>query len=161
MDANTVTAISATGIAVVSLAVSITEARASRRHNRYQVRPLLSFQRTRGPGRRAGIILNNRGLGPAIITGSVLQVDGEVWGSWDYETAERLRKDLPVRPHAATLRAGLALPAGQEAPLLTLPEFDYEQHAWFWDLVTTRIHLAVDYQSLYGEPFHTELSQTL
>jgi hypothetical protein len=47
MDASTVVAICATVIAVASLAVSVYQARATRRHNQLSVRPLLELLRCR------------------------------------------------------------------------------------------------------------------
>lgn len=44
MDASVIVAICATVIAVVSLAVSVYEARATRRHNRISVRPFLELR---------------------------------------------------------------------------------------------------------------------
>lgn len=157
MDANTVIAISATAIAVGSLAVSVTEARAARRHNRYTVRPLLQFMRTRGFDRPSGILLTNYGLGPAIVTRTLVELDGEVLGRWDYTTAEALRADLPVRPRASTFDIGRAIPVNEIAEVLVLPEYDYDRHNWFWDLVAHRLHFVVEYESLYGERFKTEL----
>ena len=57
MDASVVVAICATVIAVVSLAVSVYEARATRRHNRISVRPFLELRVGLSQGRRAGLQL--------------------------------------------------------------------------------------------------------
>lgn len=65
MNANTVIAICATVIAVASLVVSVSEARAARTHNRLSVQPLLELT-TRFPvGGTAGLRLSNSGLGPS------------------------------------------------------------------------------------------------
>lgn len=63
MDANTITAISATIVAMAALAVSITESKSAREHNRLSVRPLLQLYRTRQFDRPAGIVLYNQGTG--------------------------------------------------------------------------------------------------
>ena len=158
VDANTVIAISATAIAVGSLTVSVTEARAARRHNRYSVRPLLQFRRTWGFDRPAGILLINYGLGPAIVTRTLVELDGEAVGRWDYATAEALRADLPRRPRATTFDIGGAIPVDEVAEVLVLSEYDKRRHDdWFWDLVAHRLHFVVEYESLYGERFRAEL----
>ena len=77
MDASVVVAVCATVIAVLSLAVSVYEARATRRHNRISVRPFLELQVALQQGSKAGLRLINAGLGPAAITGTVLTLDGE------------------------------------------------------------------------------------
>ena len=75
MDASVVVAICATVIAVVSLAVSVYEARATRRHNRISVRPFLELRVGLSQGRMAGLQLINAGLGPAAIARTVLTLD--------------------------------------------------------------------------------------
>jgi hypothetical protein len=50
MDASVIVAICATVIAVVSLAVSVYEAQATRRHNRISVRPFLELRVNLSPG---------------------------------------------------------------------------------------------------------------
>jgi len=75
MDASTVVAACATVIAVVSLVVSVSEARATRRHYLLSVRPLLELQTSFRRGDRAGLRLMNVGLGPAVITKTLLTVD--------------------------------------------------------------------------------------
>ncbi len=77
MNASIVVAICATVIAVLSLAVSVYEARAARRHDRISVRPHLALQATLRQGSQAGLQLVNAGLGPAAITRTVLTLDGE------------------------------------------------------------------------------------
>jgi predicted lysophospholipase L1 biosynthesis ABC-type transport system permease subunit len=70
MNASIVVAICATVIAVLSLAVSVYEARATRRHDRISVRPHLALQANLRQGSQAGLQLINAGLGPAAITPS-------------------------------------------------------------------------------------------
>ncbi len=74
LDAATVVAICVTVVAIASLAVSVYEGRAARRHNRYSVRPLLELDTSFRPGRRADLRLTNSGLGPAAVTRTVLKV---------------------------------------------------------------------------------------
>ncbi|MQY04996.1 hypothetical protein [Actinomadura macrotermitis] len=158
MDANTVIATCATFIAVLSLGVSFLEARATRRHNRYAVRPLLELWFTKTDGGPAGIVLVNRGMGPAIITRIELVLDGRPFGDWDRPSLDRLRSTLPVRPEAATFRPGRAIPAGYETFLLKLQDWDRAEHAWFSELIDNRLQLQIGYESLYGsEGFTTVL----
>ncbi|MGK5522634.1 hypothetical protein ACSNN9_25200 [Micromonospora sp. URMC 107] len=150
MDANTITAICATGIAVASLAVSVTETTASRRHNRQSVRPLLQFEYRRLDGGETGVRLSNHGLGPAIVTGTTLTLDGAVLGPWEEPELSLLRRPLPIRPRVRALSEGKILPAGFSDFLLYLPDYRAEADAWFWDLIRRRMRIEVRYESLYG-----------
>ncbi|WP_242705203.1 MULTISPECIES: hypothetical protein [Streptomyces] len=97
MKAETVTAICAVVIAVASLVVSVYQTRAMRQHNRHSVRPILQLHQGWPAGGRAGIRLINSGLGPAIIVDGTLTVDGEVVGSWNAPSVDRLRERLAMR----------------------------------------------------------------
>ena len=98
MGASVVVAVCATVIAVVSLAVSVYEARASRRHNRISVRPFLELRVGLSQGRPAGLQLINAGLGPAVITRTVLTLDGQLLGEFSEASVNVLRSKLSVRP---------------------------------------------------------------
>lgn len=150
MDADTVTAVCATVIAVLSLAVSIQQARAARLHNRQSVRPLLQLSHLRRDGGPTGIRLVNCGLGPAVVTGSVLRLDGVTLGAWDEATVNGFREGLVPVPAARTFVEGFALPAGYEALILSLDGFDRDAHADFWTLIRQRLELEIHYESLYS-----------
>ncbi|MFF8915700.1 hypothetical protein ACF08M_20855 [Streptomyces sp. NPDC015032] len=151
MDSDTVIATAATTIALGSLWVSYTQTRATRLHNRQTVRPLLVMRRVKEhEGHEAGLLVINAGLGPAVVTNSVVHLDGDHIGQWHYHTQERVLAPLPVRPKAHSLRPGAAVLAGQSAFLLHLDEFSENQHGWFWDLITRRLVIEIRYESLYG-----------
>jgi hypothetical protein len=80
MNASVVIAICATVIAVLSPAVPICEAWATRRHNRISVRPFLELRVGLPRGRKAGLQLMKAGLGPATITRTILTLDGDSVG---------------------------------------------------------------------------------
>ena len=156
MDASVVVAICATVIAVVSLAVSVYEARATRRHNRISVRPFLELRVGLSQGRRAGLQLINAGLGPAAITRTVLTLDGEPLGEFSEASVNVLRSKLSVRPAAVTFRRTI-LAADYDQFLLSIEPFDRTEHAEFADLLRHRLGLEVHYESLYGgEGFKAE-----
>ncbi|MGK5557920.1 hypothetical protein ACSNOI_40580 [Actinomadura kijaniata] len=156
MDANTTIAICATAIALVSLATSIFEARAVRQHNRHAVRPLLELWIYRHDD-QAGIKIVNRGLGPAIVTHTTLTIDDNPVGPWEIATLRELRDSLPVRPRLTTFEGPRALSAGYEGPLLSLANYDRQEHHWFWELIH-RMELEIHYESLYGgEDFKIKL----
>lgn len=149
MDASVIVAICATVIAVVSLAVSVYEARATRRHNRISVRPFLELRVSLSQGRKAGLQLINAGLGPAVITGTALTLDGQPLGEFGEASVNVLRSKLPVRPAAVTFRRTI-LAAGYDQFLLSIDPFDRAEHAEFADLLRHRLGLEIHYESLYG-----------
>lgn len=149
MDASVVVAICATVIAVLSLAVSVSEARATRRHDRISVRPFLELQVTLPQGGTAGLRLINAGLGPAAITRTVLTLDGEPLGEYGEDSVNVLRGKLSVRPAAVTFRKPI-LAADYDQFLLSVEPFDRTEHAEFADLLRRRLGLELHYESLYG-----------
>ena len=149
MDASVVVAICATVIAVVSLAVSVYEARATRRHNRISVRPFLELRVGLSQGRMAGLQLINAGLGPAAITRTVLTLDGEPLGEFSEASVNVLRGKLSVRPAAVTFRRTI-LAADYDQFLLSVDPFDRTEHAEFADLLRHRLGMEIHYESLYG-----------
>ncbi|WP_426512000.1 hypothetical protein ACPPVO_16050 [Dactylosporangium sp. McL0621] len=156
MDANTVTAICATGIAVASLAVSISQTRAVQEHNRRSVRPFLQFEYQIVASGQSGMRLRNVGLGPAIVTATSVTLDGKHIGAWDEVTVNELRRPLRRRPYALTFHAGWALAAGYNELFMALDDYERSRDEWFWELLRRRLVVEVRYESLYGgEQFST------
>lgn len=151
MSADTITAVSAVVIALGALAVSAVQTRAILLHNRQSVRPLLRLRRSRGyNGAEAGLSVINSGPGPAIITKSIVVLDGQTIGPWDRETVRGVTDGLPESPGLNTLEAGAVLSPGYSGYLLHLDYYDREEHAWFWDLISERLQVTIHYESLYG-----------
>ena len=156
MNASIVVAICATVIAVLSLAVSVYEARATRRHDRISVRPFLELRVGLRQGSTAGLQLINAGLGPAAITKTVLTLDGKPLGEFSEASVNILRGKLSIRPAAVTFRKTI-LATGYDQFLLSVEPFDRTEHAEFADLVKYRLGMEVHYESLYGgEDYKTE-----
>ena len=133
----------------MSLAVSVYEARATRRHNRISVRPLLELRVGLSQGRRAGLQLINAGVGPAVITRTVLTLDGEPPGEFSEASVNVLRSKLSVRPAAVTFRRTI-LAADYDQFLLSVDPFDRTEHAEFADLLRHRLGMEIHYESFYG-----------
>jgi hypothetical protein len=156
MNASVVVAICATVIAVLSLAVSVYEARAARRHDRISVRPHLALRASMRQGHSAGLQLINTSLGPAAITRTVLTLDGEPLGDFSEASVNILRGKLSIRPAGVTFTKTI-LPTGYDEFLLSVKPFDRTGHAEFADLITHRLGLEIHYESLYGgEDYKTE-----
>src|SRR5580700_8827749 len=156
MNASIVVAICATVIAVLSLAVSVYEARATRRHDRISVRPFLALRVGLRQGQVAGLQLTNAGLGPAAITKTVLTLDGESLGEFSELSVNELRSRLSIRPAAVTFRKTI-LATDYDQFLLSVDPFDPTEHAEFADLFKHRLGMEIHYESLYGgEDYKTE-----
>ena len=156
MNASIVVAICATVIAVLSLAVSVYEARATRRHDRISVRPFLELRVGLRQGSTAGLQLINAGLGPAAITKTVLTLDGKPLGEFSEASVNILRGKLSIRPGAVTFRKTI-LATSYDQFLLSVEPFDRTEHAEFADLVKYRLGMEIHYESLYGgEDYKTE-----
>lgn len=143
MDAQTAIAISAIVIAIASLAVSIYQVRAARLHNRHTVRPLLQLRLKTAPGTKSGIWLMNTGLGPAIVTGTRVWLDGEDLGVWNRATSRRVRAGITPRPRASALADGMGVPPGHIEYLLSLDAYSPAEHTAFRDLIERRIGLEI------------------
>jgi hypothetical protein len=165
MDANTVIAICSAVIATGALSVSVIEGRAARRHNRHSVRPLLQLWHVRRDG-WAGLQLLNCGLGPAIITRTLLALDGNAAGGWNrtdvagiYAMCDpQLKTTASVK--LTVLLDGRVIPVGYDDFLLRLNDYDpYGDPAGFWEVLRDRVYLEIHYESLYGERFVTSTGE--
>ncbi|CAG7614987.1 hypothetical protein [Actinacidiphila bryophytorum] len=150
MDASTVTAVAATAIASASFAVSISEARATRRHNRHSVKPALELWIRRHNGGDAGLRVCNFGLGPAVVTSTSVALDGVHLGQWTRPVATSLRAQLAEWPHATTVRPDSMLPPGIERSLLYVDDYDPARHGDLWEMLQHRLAFEIRYESLYG-----------
>ena len=139
-----------------SLSVSICEARAARQHDRISVRPFLELRIGLRQGQAAGLQLINAGLGPAVITRTVLTLDGESLGEFSEASVNMLRSKLSIRPAAVTFRKTV-LATDYDQFLLSVEPFDRTEHAEFADLVKHRLGMEIHYESLYaGEYYKAE-----
>ena len=160
MDINSITAISAVVIAIIALAVSFMEARATREHNRQSMRPALQIDHVKTHGDlRTGLRVRNVGLGPAVIVNTEVWLDAKPVGRWDRETFELLiGANRPV-PHFSSLYSKHIIPAGDERYLLFIDPFRPRRQSWFWELVAYRISIKIKYESLYGGENFIEFKQ--
>ncbi|MER6011859.1 hypothetical protein [Streptomyces bluensis] len=148
MRMETVIAVAATVIALGSLWVSHSQSRATRMHNRQSVRPILQIRRVHENG-RVGLQVVNAGLGPGIVTDTVVRLDGEVVGKWDREVKDRIFA-ASDRPVTYSLRAGAVVLNGQQTFLVRFDSDDPDRLERFWELVSRRLVIDVHYESVYG-----------
>jgi hypothetical protein len=156
VDANTVIAICSVVIAVASLAVSAYVARATRKHNRLSVQPLLGFTTTFRAGGIVGLRLANSGLGPARIIRSQLTYEKERFGEFNKSNVDKFRRrleerdHLTVRPHATTLGRQPFLDKDYQEFLLSIDPCDPSELDKFRQVIEGQLWLEIWYESIYG-----------
>jgi len=94
VDASTVIAVCSVVVAGASLAVSAYVARATRKHNRLSVQPVLGFRTAYSADDLSGLLLINSGLGPARIIESKLTYDGVQFGPFSESSVNEFRRYL-------------------------------------------------------------------
>jgi hypothetical protein len=166
MDAVTIMAISSGVIALVALFVAVSEAIAKRKHYRLSVTPHLVFGRKIDvvDTHSAWIILENRGIGPAVIKSCEIYVDNKVNQSFDatqwrtvvseiglkYDDVKG--QDLPtdisitIDEMIELLNVHLAVPLPSEKEILN---------------ALLRLNIIIKYESYYGDKFRIELNADL
>ncbi|MFJ3793215.1 hypothetical protein [Kitasatospora sp. NPDC090091] len=150
MDSDTVIAASATVVAIGSLWVSLSQAKAARVHNRKSVRPHLQIRQVKEyEGGITGIQVANVGLGPALITRTTVKLDGQPLGQWDFRTFQALSADWPAVPKMYALFDGVSFPMGECQYLIHFDDYEEATHSWFWEIVAHRLSIEIEYESFY------------
>ena len=111
---------SATMIAIIALATAVYQARLSREQAKASIWPYLVQGNSSNDGYSR--IVQNVGLGPALIRGFEVLVDGRPTRDWAEVAAK-----LGIHPtwrgkRSTTLRAGLVVPTGALIEILNLPD---------------------------------------
>ena len=160
VDASTVIAVCSVVVAGASLAVSAYVARATRKHNRLSVQPVLGFRTAYSADDLSGLLLINSGLGPARIIESKLTYDGVQFGPFSESSVNEFRRylkehDRSVRPHATTLGGQQVLGTDYRQFLLGIGPKDLSGLDKFRELdkfrqVIDGLKLEIEYESIYG-----------
>ncbi|WP_327315286.1 hypothetical protein [Streptomyces sp. NBC_01235] len=150
MQAETVIAVAATVVALGSLWVSYSQGKAARVHNRQSLRPILQIRRIRNDQEgMAGFQVVNAGLGPAVVTDSVVRWDGVVVGAWNRDVKDLVFEPVDW-PQTYSLRRGSAVLVGQTTFLVRFDSDDPERLRRFYDRIKTRLVITLHYESVYG-----------
>ena len=150
-----ITAIATAVLALGALIISITEARAARQHNRLSVMPYLTVRHhLSGSTGKLGITASNDGLGPALVTACVVEVDrAPMQEDQDSGWKAALKAlDLPRQEFAIHVVAPKgAIPVGGTVWLLSTP-FTPERTALRdqMEKAFERLEIRLSYKSMYG-----------
>jgi hypothetical protein len=154
-----VTAYAPIFIALVALFLSIWQAHQYRRHNQLSVRPFVQLIREMAAGEPVnGLLVTNAGFGPAIIKDFRIYVDGKVMPDdddncgWTHAIRLLNLKRRPVENFC--LAKGGSIRAGETYPLLSIKkEYLTRDDFRFLKKAIRRVHLCIQYASLYDEEF--------
>jgi hypothetical protein len=144
---NRVVSASASIIAIIALATAVYQARLSRDQAKASVWPYLIQGNSSNNGYSR--IIQNVGLGPAVVRGFEVLVDGKPAKDWA-DVADKLGIKLTWRGKSSTtFRAGLVVPTNAMIDLLELP--DTGEVRLFRRAIQGHLETWVCYCSLYGD----------
>src|SRR4051812_537577 len=144
---NRIVSASATLIALVALRTGLYQSKLMHDQAKAAVMPYL-LQGNAGDHGYSRIV-QNVGLGPAVIRAFEVRVDGRPLKNWK-EVADSLHVTLSWRGHASTTFVpGLLIPAGSRIDLLELP--DSNDIRTFRGAMKERLETWVCFCSLYGD----------
>jgi len=151
---NRIMSASATIIAIIALVTSLYQAKLSRDQAKASVWPYLIQGNSGNDGYSR--IVQNVGLGPALIRGFEVRVDGQPVHNWREVTDK-----LGIHPtwrgsRSTTFRAGLVAPTGSLIELLNLPD---SADAHLFRGVADHLQTWVCFCSLYGDCWENRSDQ--
>ena len=148
---------SAIVVALASMVVSVWQGAETRKHNRLSVRPRIgiSFDVSHTSW---GYSVKNNGLGPAIVTGKVISVDGDDVSRGGFSGYEGLYDKLELndfRIRENSIGPGTTIQSGEVEPLIQFrfDEMDEIQKQAFIQSMYHRISIKIEYRSMYNEDF--------
>ena len=167
LDFSTIGSIAAIVIALCALGISIWQGFETRRNYRLSVTPNIDIlgKWTKDDGFQ-GIILSNKGLGPAIIIKIEIEIDkhhtynllsSQEFGEFFGELGIRLLGLGILKISRHMYEYGDMISAGEKIPFIWLDVNDKnttEKIASFQAIIST-INIRIGYQSIYGDNFST------
>ncbi|HEY2987749.1 MAG TPA: hypothetical protein VGL11_08485 [Candidatus Binatia bacterium] len=158
--------VTATITAIASLTLAVWQGMENRRHNRLTIRPKLIMLGQRATSdREVGLVLLNKGTGPAVIKSATVWVDKEKLGfsrqGW-IKTLQRLKTiDQPWVHYGAVE----VLQAGESRPILWVDQSEWktlsEEHRRQFIEAVRHIKVDIVYESIYNEPDQTRFDGTV
>jgi hypothetical protein len=154
---SSVTAVCSVVIASCALFVTVWQINETREHNRLSVLPSLNIYHTgETDGGDRGWVVENTGLGPAIIGNSVILVDGKpVEGGISWTAWREVAKRLSISKEHVTL-SGLdykeVVQHGSEFPLIAIKNhIDKQKAGYALYALYEKVRVEICYCSFYGE----------
>lgn len=160
VDWELVTGISSGVIALCAFVISICQGKQVREHNKLSVRPHLTTWRHSEPEKGFyRLELINNGIGPAVIEGFSIKVDGILVSGERSKPIEKAMEivlpNLQYQPEQSYLEKGYVMAPKERCKIFAvqflghaLPSKEFVDHA------IERCELEILYKSFYGERFH-------
>jgi hypothetical protein len=153
IDADRILSVSAIVIALTSVAVSIWEGHETRLHNRLSVRPRIGINGD-VENTTFGLVLENNGLGPAVVRDYVLLLDGKPFEKKGFGGLDVLLDSLGLGGRLAAkgpIGPGSTVPAGGRENLFYLKREPSDDLMAVISEMEKRLRVQVRYASMYGE----------
>jgi hypothetical protein len=153
IDPNAILSVCAILIAFISICISVWEGMETRRHNRLSVRPKLELSFNAGKDNFGYNVVNN-GLGPAVITGLTIRVDGQKADYSGYLDDILAKMNLQGRLlKKSAIDSGSTIISGGNAAIFICKFQDNDDRETILKSVYSRISIQLNYASMYDEPF--------
>ena len=155
ISSDTIVSFSAIIIAIASIAVTIWQGIENRNHNRLSVRPKLEVNFYAGKD-NFGYILQNNGLGPAIITYRKFLVDGEEIIYSGFSGYEDFIDKLGMKDHSVThtgIYPGKTIKSDEQIKIISFYTKESDELDKLLPLIYSRVSIEIGYKSMYNEQF--------
>lgn len=157
LGAEDVIAIAAVLVAIFALVATVWQGWTARKHNRMSVRPALDYIDMRDSPAALGLAIVNRGLGPAIVDGIEITVDGQKFVQMDSEykafVAHRVH-NYGADGQFQSLASGSPISVGQSIVLFRIQvPHERDERLLAATRFLSRIEFQIAYSSMYGERY--------
>ena len=159
-----ITEICAVIVALVALFIALFEARSTRKHNRLSVKPYFVFRRdANGETLEGKLILENKGLGPAVVKRFVVQIDGKEIELISHENLIKVLKEYTPQfqlQKCQILTYDTVVSAGDERVLFLLKPRIKLPYINIYNALR-QFNIIIEYESIYGTKFLIESNDDL
>ncbi|MBV1914949.1 MAG: hypothetical protein KUG72_06155 [Pseudomonadales bacterium] len=159
IKSETVIAIASTSIAAIALAVGLWGGFQTREHNELSVQPLLVASFSYGAtNEESGILIENVGLGPAIIISAEIKVNNSVMPDLGYGGVKTAVSNLGIDHDwvvISGLKKNMVIPAGQVVPFIAVSKDEYELNINELLKIRDKVEFSIEYKSMYENNFIT------
>ncbi|HGY56613.1 MAG TPA: hypothetical protein ENK44_12965 [Caldithrix abyssi] len=147
--------LSAIVIAIVSISVAVWEGLETRKHNRLSVRPKLEIYYSTNKSKFGYVVVNN-GLGPAVITGKKIFIDGKEITYTGFSGYDDFLEKLGLADRYAAhgvITPGFTIKAGKSENIILFDLYESDEAETLLPEIYRRVAIEIEYKSMYDEIF--------
>ncbi|NOX88762.1 MAG: hypothetical protein GXO77_07030 [Calditrichaeota bacterium] len=155
ISTDTIVSLSAIIIALASIVVTTWQGIETRKHNRLSVRPRLEIIFESGKN-SFGYVLMNNGLGPAIITGKKIFVDGKEINYTGFSGYDEFIDKLGLNDRDLShsgIYSGKTIRASERKNIFRIYLNERDDLKKLLPKIYSRVRIEISYKSMYNEPF--------